>query len=162
MTGPSIKCPNCGRVSYHPKDIEHRFCGVCGWIEGVYAGGPRWYKLGGDDGRTPIPVKSLREWSTWYQTASRRVALTEVNDRVSVSTVFLSLDHRFAGKGPPMLFETMVFVDETPTDCIRSTSWDDAEDMHRLTVARIVRETAGNKQAEFYADLLRDDDDTLS
>jgi len=24
-----IKCPQCGRVSYHPQDEEHRFCGAC-------------------------------------------------------------------------------------------------------------------------------------
>lgn len=28
---PSIACPRCGRVSYHPKDIEHRFCSTCGF-----------------------------------------------------------------------------------------------------------------------------------
>lgn len=28
---PSITCPKCGRTSYHPKDIEHRFCGQCGF-----------------------------------------------------------------------------------------------------------------------------------
>jgi ribosomal protein L37E len=27
----SITCPNCHRTSYHPKDVEHRFCGVCGF-----------------------------------------------------------------------------------------------------------------------------------
>lgn len=26
---PSITCPMCGMVSYHPKDIEHRYCGKC-------------------------------------------------------------------------------------------------------------------------------------
>lgn len=25
----SIKCPQCALTSYHPKDIEHRFCGNC-------------------------------------------------------------------------------------------------------------------------------------
>jgi hypothetical protein len=29
--GPSFRCRLCGRVSYHPKDIEHAFCGVCGF-----------------------------------------------------------------------------------------------------------------------------------
>jgi ribosomal protein L37E len=24
-----IRCPKCGRVSYHPKDEEHRYCGAC-------------------------------------------------------------------------------------------------------------------------------------
>src|SRR4030095_7909702 len=28
---PSITCPSCGRVSYRPKDIEHRYCAVCGF-----------------------------------------------------------------------------------------------------------------------------------
>jgi hypothetical protein len=27
----SIECPSCHRVSYHPKDVENRFCGQCGW-----------------------------------------------------------------------------------------------------------------------------------
>ena len=26
---PSITCPVCGMTSYHPKDIEHGFCGNC-------------------------------------------------------------------------------------------------------------------------------------
>ncbi len=26
---PSFTCPRCGRTSYHPKDIEHRYCGNC-------------------------------------------------------------------------------------------------------------------------------------
>lgn len=26
---PSITCPTCGMTSYHPKDIEFRFCGKC-------------------------------------------------------------------------------------------------------------------------------------
>lgn len=31
MTPPSIVCPACGRRSYNPGDIEHRYCAVCGW-----------------------------------------------------------------------------------------------------------------------------------
>jgi hypothetical protein len=26
---PSIVCPVCQRRSFHPKDIEHRYCGFC-------------------------------------------------------------------------------------------------------------------------------------
>jgi len=25
----SIECPTCHRVSYHPQDIENRYCGWC-------------------------------------------------------------------------------------------------------------------------------------
>jgi Zn ribbon nucleic-acid-binding protein len=28
---PSITCPRCGLVSYHAKDIEHRYCARCGF-----------------------------------------------------------------------------------------------------------------------------------
>jgi ribosomal protein L37E len=24
-----IRCHTCGRVSYHPKDVEERYCGAC-------------------------------------------------------------------------------------------------------------------------------------
>lgn len=27
--GRAIKCLLCGLTSYHPKDVEHRFCGKC-------------------------------------------------------------------------------------------------------------------------------------
>jgi hypothetical protein len=26
---PSITCPVCGMTSYHPKDVEHAYCGNC-------------------------------------------------------------------------------------------------------------------------------------
>lgn len=38
----------------------------------------------------------------------RGVALTEVGE-TSVSTVWLGINHRFDEKGPPLIFETMVF-----------------------------------------------------
>lgn len=40
--------------------------------------------------------------------SNNRVDYTEVGE-LRVSTVFLGLDHNFTGKGPPILFETMVF-----------------------------------------------------
>jgi len=32
---PWITCPKCGRTSFHPKDIEYRYCGACGHHDGV-------------------------------------------------------------------------------------------------------------------------------
>lgn len=29
MKCPTITCPQCGRVSYHPADIQQRYCGGC-------------------------------------------------------------------------------------------------------------------------------------
>lgn len=32
---PCFACPLCGLVSYHAKDIEHRFCARCGFVDDV-------------------------------------------------------------------------------------------------------------------------------
>lgn len=31
---PSFTCPECGRTSYNPNDIEQRYCGNCHWWTG--------------------------------------------------------------------------------------------------------------------------------
>jgi hypothetical protein len=31
---PYFRCPVCERVSYHPKDIEYRYCGHCHYFIG--------------------------------------------------------------------------------------------------------------------------------
>ena len=61
-----------------------------------------WYRL---EGRTPVldPAHRLQPIS------ERRIARTQITPEVSVSTVFLGLDHRYTADGPPVLFETMVF-----------------------------------------------------
>ena len=51
----------------------------------------------------------VREWGRWYETTPERIVeQTRVGQR-DVSTIFLGIDHNFFGKGPPLLFETMVF-----------------------------------------------------
>lgn len=42
-------------------------------------------------------------------TRDRTVARTIVREPVTVSTVWLGIDHNFSGDGPPLIFETMVF-----------------------------------------------------
>ncbi len=65
-----------------------------------------------------------------------RVAKTELLDGVSVSTVFLGLDHGY-GNGPPVLFESMVFGGECDGGCWRYCTWDKAEAGHKRIVARL-------------------------
>ncbi len=72
---------------------------------------------------------SLMEWASWFETADRHVAQSEVNGK-RVSTVFLGIDHSF-GAGPPLLFETMIFGkdgDDEYQD--RCSTWEEAEVMH--------------------------------
>lgn len=37
---PSITCPRCSGVSYHPKDIAERYCGACHQFHDAPAGAP--------------------------------------------------------------------------------------------------------------------------
>jgi hypothetical protein len=85
------------------------------------------------DGHEPVAV-DLMTWAQWLETANRNVAQTEVAPGVVVSTVFLGLDHRFSGNGPPILFETMVFDDYLTCDTWRYATWAEAELGHMEVV----------------------------
>lgn len=95
-----------------------------------------------DKERRPVAC-SMLEWGMYFNSADRHVGLTKF-EHVTVSTVFLGLDHRHdvADKpGPPILFETMVFLgdDEMPGDRIfaRYVSWDDADAGHKAITKRV-------------------------
>jgi hypothetical protein len=63
-----------------------------------------------DDEGEPVAV-DLMTWAYWFETIGQgRVVLrTKPARDAEVSTVFLSLDHNWNLKGPPVLWETMVF-----------------------------------------------------
>ena len=63
----------------------------------------------------PVQCHDVIEWGAWMETnrgTQRIVARTTAGD-VTVSTVFLGLDHGFSfvrgGDGPPIVWETMIF-----------------------------------------------------
>ena len=106
------------------------------------AGRPRWYVLGGPDGRTPVPA-TLLQWAAWSEHASRVVAVAigvgplrlrpsdAAPKPARISTVFLGLDHRFGDDdGAPLVFETLVFGGRFDGACRRYASWDAAMDGH--------------------------------
>jgi hypothetical protein len=96
-----------------------------------------YYKL--DKDHRAVPVRDVIEWATWFETADRIVTHTRFEPGILVSTVFLGLDHRFGDRGPPLLFETMVFginMEDEAMTC-RYSTWDDAETGHKATVRRV-------------------------
>lgn len=112
--------------------------------------------------RIPLPCDDLRAWGRFMASPDRIVAQTEINPEACVSTVFLGLDHGFSSKpdAPPVLFETMVFGEERVVlmfgrevkvrdslDQRRFATWEEAEEGHRATCARIEGEF--NKVAAF-------------
>jgi len=82
------------------------------------------------EGTHEIVACSLLEWAVWFKTADRHVAEDYLVRDVRVSTVFLGLDHRFYGDGPPLLFETMIFGGPHDGYQRRYATWDDAERGH--------------------------------
>lgn len=91
-----------------------------------------WYGLDGQ----PIDIYAAED--LLKNEAARRIAHTAVTTdqgRITVSTIFLVLDHRFTGDGPPVLWETMIFGG--PDDCFtrRYCFADDARAGHQEVLA---------------------------
>jgi len=87
------------------------------------------------DGKTPVEV-DLITWGRQFEEADRTVKKTEIDEDVTVSTVFLGLDRQF-GNGPPLIFETMVFGGEFDEQQRRYSTWDEAIEGHNQVVRKI-------------------------
>lgn len=91
------------------------------------------------DGHTPVHVDAL-EWADFFQHANRVIERTNIDEHVTVSTVFLGLDHNFSREGPPVLFETLVFGGKFAGEMERYTTWDDAAEGHKKMVERVLND----------------------
>jgi hypothetical protein len=76
------------------------------------------------------------QWVKIWKGDTRRVAATEIAKDISVSTVFLGIDHRYRDDGPPLLFETLIFGGALDGEMWRYSSWDDAEIGHQSAVRK--------------------------
>jgi len=69
----------------------------------------------------PKPAELL-EWAKWFEdAANRQLARTEVKPDVTVSTIFLGLDHNFCS-GKPVLWETVIFGGPRSEEMYRYTN----------------------------------------
>lgn len=61
--------------------------------------------------RAGQPIDDVRALAKlWEDDNYRRVAYTEINEEVAISTVWLGIDRNcFSPGSPPLIFETMVF-----------------------------------------------------
>lgn len=97
--------------------------------------GPQFYKLVGHE---VVPCEITDGFLQRAEVIAKigtdpfQVALTEIGGRRHVSTMFLSLDHRHFGDGPPLVFETMIFPGAEMVG--RCSTWDEAEAMHEEAV----------------------------
>lgn len=81
-----------------------------------------------EDGST-LKEEDLMAWTKTFETTNRTIALDKLDNDITVSTVFLGLDHGF-GDGPPLLFETMVFVGDDTPDMDRYSTKEEAIEGH--------------------------------
>lgn len=65
---------------------------------------------------------------------------------VGVSTVFLGMDHNFSCKGPPLVFETMIFGGPNDLYQRRCSTYDEAEKQH-IEAVNLVRRDHGRDRA---------------
>lgn len=99
-------------------------------------------------GQTPVLERDLLTWAAWFETADRRVAEDFIGP-YRVSTVFLGLDYGFGAKGPPLIFETMVFSkDEEHGFRARARTWREAEEIHRAVAGRLILKYQEQKQTK--------------
>lgn len=100
---------------------------------------PRHFIL--DEHGEPREVDDLFEYARWWATADRTVS----NDfdegdggrTIRVSTVFLGLDHNYSGKGPPVLWESMIFGGVLDGEQERYTSKEAAARGHQELCRRV-------------------------
>ncbi len=108
------------------------------------------------DGKTPIPCDDTLTWARWFESASRVVRQDSVRlpsgVTVTVSTVFLGLDHSF-GHGDPILWETMIFGGDHDGYQQRYSTYKDAfaGHAHAYALARETAKCSGSCYSEFEA-----------
>ncbi|MDO9000977.1 MAG: hypothetical protein Q7W45_14515 [Bacteroidota bacterium] len=97
-----------------------------------------WYIL--DKDKNPVPAKDMIQANRLLvDTDGRLVALDKIMVEdyaitITVSTVFLVLDHNHSPKGKPVLFESMIFKGELNQSLNRYRTWKEAEEGHKKMV----------------------------
>lgn len=95
---------------------------------------PSYYIL---NGRTMRAV-TLTEWVAWVEKAgAKRTVQKTSTPLVHISTMFLGLDHNYSFKGPPLIFETLVFGGSLDEHMDRYATYDEAETGHERMVKRV-------------------------
>lgn len=96
--------------------------------------------------RIAYPATNLYAWARWRaeHEAECVVAVDAIDGVGVVSTVFLGMDYNHGPAGPPILFETQVFLAEGGTGIMeRYALWDEAAAGH----AKVLRLVKGEIEA---------------
>lgn len=97
---------------------------------------PMYYVL---KGKEPFPCNDIFEWMLAMKGNDMEIGKKVAHDtigKISVSTIFLSIDHGWFGENP-VLFETMVFGGALDGEQFRYCTWEQAEAGHKEMVALV-------------------------
>jgi hypothetical protein len=94
----------------------------------------KYYTLDKDKNVVPGDMLSLEHILSSTKNVVKR---TNVTKDITISTVFLGIDHNFSQEGPPVVFETMVFGGEQDELCERYSTWKEAVYGHNHMVERM-------------------------
>lgn len=77
----------------------------------------------------------LGDWAMLFEDVENRIVRQDKVGEYFVSTVWIGIDYRFIGDGPPLIFETMVFdADGSERDIARYSSEEEALKGHAAMV----------------------------
>jgi hypothetical protein len=89
-----------------------------------------------DENGEAKPEPDLFKWAAWFEnSANRIIAHDYLPNGVSVSTVFLGIDHNFFHDGGPVLWETMIFGGTEDSYQERYRSREYALEGHQIALA---------------------------
>ena len=84
-----------------------------------------------DEHGHPQLEPDLMKWAEWFEHTDRHLRKDKLPGDIFVSTVFLGIDYNFGWKGPPLLWETMIFGGQHDQYVERYTSREDALEGHQ-------------------------------
>lgn len=80
---------------------------------------------------------SFEEWCQKFKEPYKRIARDNIDDKCMISTVWLGVDHQWDLSGPPLIFETMAFIDGQDAGLWRYSTETEAREGHARVVARL-------------------------
>ena len=92
----------------------------------------RFYVL--DEEGTPVPEPDVLKWARSF-VSDRTLKQDELSNGTVISTVFLGINHSWDDRGPPILWETMIFGGSHDEDQYRYSSREAALAGHDKAVA---------------------------
>lgn len=101
-------------------------------------------------------------WLKWFEYSNKTICTT-TDKGITVSTVFLGIDHNFS-KGLPILFETMIFRDDDEYELIqRHSTYEEAkighENICKIFISQVLcQEPKTNKRLNRKIDMKNKDE----